>query len=58
MRIIFINILALIRTSPTWERHPENFSDDLKTTKDPTRTEQYFNSFTIKLHFYDNFKAM
>ena len=44
MRTSFTNILALkIRTSPTWERHLNNFSDESKTTKDPTKTVQYFN---------------
>ena len=39
MRMSSTNILVLkIRTSPTWERHPDNFSDESKTTKDPTKT--------------------
>ena len=39
----YTNTLALkIRTSPTLEKHPDNFSDVVKTTKDPTKTAQYF----------------
>ena len=48
MRMSSTNVLVLkIRTSPTWERHPDNFSDESKTTKDPTKTAQYFNTSTI-----------
>ena len=31
----------------TWERHPDNFSDESKTTKDPTKTAQYSSTSTI-----------
>ena len=42
------NILALkIRTSSTLERHPDNFSDELKTTKNPIKIAQYFNTSKI-----------
>ena len=48
MRMSSSNILVLkIRTSPTWERHPNNFSDKSKTTKNPTKTAQYLNTSTI-----------
>ena len=30
----------MIRSSPTWERRQDNFSDESKTTKDPTKTAQ------------------
>ena len=44
MQMSFTNIFFLkIRTSPTWESHPDNFSDKSKTTKNPTKTAQYFN---------------
>ena len=48
MRMSFTNIFALnIRTSFTWEIHPENFSDKTKTTNSPTKTAQYFNISTF-----------
>jgi len=47
MRMSSTNILVLkIRTFPTWERHPDNFCDESKTTKDPTNTAQYFSTYT------------
>ena len=38
----FVQVCLKIRTSPTWVKHPDNFSDKLKTTKDPTKAVQYF----------------
>ena len=39
-------ILVLKTRTSTWEIHPDNFSDESKTTKDPTKTVQYFNTST------------
>ena len=63
MQMLSTNILVLkIRTSPTWERHPDNFSDKSKTTKDPIKTAQYFNTSTIvnpaKIQTSNNFKVL
>ena len=63
MRMSFTNILVLkVRTSLTLEKHPDNFSDKLKTTKDLTKTAQYFNTSTIansaKTQIHDNFKVL
>ena len=47
MRMSIENILGLkVRTSPTWKRHPDNFSDESKATKGPTKTALYFNIST------------
>ena len=35
------DILISTTIDNTWERHPDNFSDKSKTTKDPTKTAQY-----------------
>ena len=43
----FLSYNFQLLTYPTWERHPDNFSDESKTTKDPTKTAQYFNTSTI-----------
>ena len=48
MRMSSTNILVLkIRTSPTWERHQDSFSDESKTTKGPTKTARYSSTSTI-----------
>ena len=51
MRMSSTNILVLkIRTSHTWERHLDNFSDKSKTIKGPTKIAKYFNTSTTANH--------
>ena len=48
MRMSSTNILILkIRTSPTWERHQDSFSNESKTTKGQTKTVLYSSTSTI-----------